>query len=165
MDGESNLAKNIEEHQGPKKTTSNSQPSILESNAFPLESSGTDKEKVSQTANADEDDTSKLNEVDAKQIFQMESSMRLLRSENDDLRTRLVNLDVESRSTSNMHQKNIDQLQEQMDILSDESDKIKIENDEIKRKLSIREDRMSTMKAENNILKQSIENWKAANLN
>ena len=44
-----------------------------------------------------------------------------------------------------------------MDILRDESDKIKIENDEIKRKLSIREDRMSTMKAENNILKQSIE--------
>ena len=87
----------------------------------------------------------------------MESSMRLLKSENDELRTRLVNLDVESRSTSNMQQKNIDQLQEQMDILRDESDKIKIENDEIKRKLSIREDRMSTMKAENNILKQSIE--------
>ena len=156
-DEENNLAKNIEEHQGPNKTTSKSQPSILESAAFPLESSGTDKEKVSQTANADEDDTSNLTEVDAKQIFQMESSMRLLKSENEELRTRLVNLDVESRSTSNMHQKNIDQLQEQMDILRDESDKIKIENDEIKRKLSIREDRMSTMKAENNILKQSIE--------
>ena len=33
LDGENNLAKNSEEHQGPKKTTSNSNLRILESNA------------------------------------------------------------------------------------------------------------------------------------
>ena len=148
---------------------SNSQPSIVESSAFPLESSvainanRSSPKSLSNVSTTSPVGTSsngndlQIDAADAKQIFQMESSMRLVKSENEDLWKRNAKLKNDKLSISNTHKKLTDEMQDKIDLIREESDKLKIEKLETENKLKISTDRLFAMKAENNVLKQKAE--------